>query len=478
MIVPEDAMDFNRLEREVYKLFCSLGREMLQNVLEAWDKELQGKRDNKEYRHKGQKRTSIKTIMGEVEYTRAIYERKQEDGTKQFVYLLDEAMGIQGSGQMSGLLCEQIVLACCDNSYRSGARSVSELTGQTVSHTAAWNVVQNIGSTIGVGEEEAAGRAKKSRSVGTLETKVLFEEMDGIWLHLQGESRKKHGKSREMKLAIAYDGARKVVKNRKKNTTGKIRYELTNKVACANFEEVGSFLKRKEGVIAETYNIDEIEHRFLNGDGAGWIKSSIANDEVHFQLDPYHRNKELVRLVHNSEIRKELSKLLHTKQIDLLLTCIEAYSNSVEDEIERDDLLQLLTYYTNNRDGLISYKRRGLSLPEAPDGKEYRNMGAMESNVFTIIGNRMKGRRACWSINGGNNLARLLCLKTTNALHDKLQNLGTGSIPEKYAEEVTVRMSAAKVPEFEGHGYNGFKQMLVPSSMKWIKDIAAIKPLY
>jgi hypothetical protein len=329
-----------------------------------------------------------------------------------------------------------------------------------------------------VGEEIAAARAKRSQGAGKLETKVLFEEMDGIWLHLQGDSREKYGKSREMKLGIAYDGAREVVKKRKNETTGKIRYELTNKVACANFEEAGLFLKRKEGVIAETYNIDEIEHRFLNGDGAGWIKSSAAAEDVHFQLDPYHRNKELVRLVHNPEIRKELSKLLYTKQIDLLLACIEAYSNSVADEKERDDLLELLTYYTNNRDGLISYKRRGITLPEPPEGKEYRNMGTMESNVFTIIGNRMKGRRACWSINGGNNLARLLCLKATKTLHSTLQYLGTGSIPEKYAEEVTVRMSAAKVPEFEGHGYNGFKQMMVPSSMKWMKDIAAIKPLY
>ena len=37
----------------------------------------------------------------------------------------------------------------------------------------------------------------------------------------------------------------------------------------------------------------------------------------------------------------------------------------------------------------------------------------------TIIGNRMKGRRACWSINGGNNLASILCLYNTNSM-DKL----------------------------------------------------------
>lgn len=33
----------------------------------------------------------------------------------------------------------------------------------------------------------------------------------------------------------------------------------------------------------------------------------------------------------------------------------------------------------------------------------------MEGNVFTIIGIRMKGRRACWSIDGGNRIATLLC---------------------------------------------------------------------
>ena len=36
-------------------------------------------------------------------------------------------------------------------------------------------------------------------------------------------------------------------------------------------------------------------------------------------------------------------------------------------------------------------------------------LGSMESNVFTLIGNRMKGRRHCWSVAGANNLGLLLC---------------------------------------------------------------------
>jgi len=104
-------------------------------------------------------------------------------------------------------------------------------------------------------------------------------------------------------------------------------------------------------------------------------------------------------------------------------------------------------------------------------------MGCMESNIYTIIGNRMKGGRACWSIKGGNNLARLLCLKYTHRLSAALKNLSTCVLPERYVEEI-ITTSAAKIPPSVGKGYNGFKQTLIPSSQKWFKNIAAIKPLY
>ena len=86
--------------------------------------------------------------MGEVEYYRTMYEVVGEDGTISYVYLLDEALGITGSGFMSSLLLEMIAKAACEGSYRAAARSVSEMTGQTISHTAAWNVVQQLGQCV------------------------------------------------------------------------------------------------------------------------------------------------------------------------------------------------------------------------------------------------------------------------------------------------------------------------------------------
>ena len=469
MSVTEAIVDFNRLEREIFNRCCAAGREALKEQLELWDGWLMKTRDRSFYRHKGSRKTVIKAVMGEVEYTRTIYKGQNEDGTKSFVYLLDEAMGKAGSGFMSGLLSGQIAEAVCSGTYRRAAQSVSDMTGQTISHQAAWNVIQALGQRVDNHEKAAAALAAKNKGTGAQEAEVLFEEQDGIWLHLQGRSRKQYGSSHEMKVAIAYDGARRISKK---------RYELTGKVACANFESVSKFVCRKEGKIAETYCVDEIKTRILNGDGAQWIKRSIIDEAVVFQLDPFHRNKAIRQYVRNPEMQKKIFKLLYTEQIDSMLDFIEVLSNSVEDEAEEEGLHTLHAYFTNNKDGLIGYHRRGLELPEPPEGKIYRRLGAMESNIFTIIGNRMKGGRACWSIDGGNNLARFLTLKHTKKLHETLDGLTSWVLPAKYAEEVTVKMTPRQIPMQAGKGYEGRHAASFPSKpeYKWLRELGKIKP--
>lgn len=469
MSVAEVAVDFNRLELEIFSDCCAAGRQALKEQLEMWDGRLMATRDRTVYRHKGLRKTVIKTVMGEVEYSRALYVRQNEDGTKSSVYLLDEAMGKAGSGFMSALLSGQIAEAVCAGSYRQAAQSVSEMTGQTISHQAAWNVTQSLGRRVDDYEKAAAALAAKNKGTGVHEAEILFEEQDGIWLHLQGKSRKQYGSSHEMKVAIAYDGARKVNKN---------RYELTGKVACANFESVSKFVCRKEGKIAETYCVDEIKTRILNGDGAQWIKQSLINETMVFQLDAFHRNKAIRQYVRNPDMQKKIFELLYTKQIDSMLDFIDTLSNSVEDEAEEEGLRTLHTYFTNNKDGLVGYHRRGLKLPEPPEGKVYRRLGAMESNIFTIIGNRMKGGRACWSIDGGNNLARLLTLKHTKRLHKTLDSLTNWVLPAKYAEEVTVKLTPRQIPMQTGKGYEGRHAASFPSKpeYKWLREIGKVKP--
>ena len=85
---------------------------------------------------------------------------------------------------------------------------------------------------------------------------------------------------------------------------------------------------------------------------------------------------------------------------------------------EIDDLQDLQRYYTENKEALKGYYDRGIDIPETrePGVIHHACLGGMESNVFTYIGNRMKDGRCCWSIDGGNNLAVILCGYHSNGL--------------------------------------------------------------
>ena len=430
--------------------------------LEELDEALAETRDKKQYRDKGRRRTVLKTMLGEVEFSRRVYVAEDDAGMKEHIYLLDEALGIDTPGQISPMLSEMVATAACESTYRETARQVSELTGQTISHQTAWSITQGAGGRVRAREETLAAQARHDKGAGKLESKLLYEEADGIWLKLQGRDRKSYGPSREMKAAIAYSGVKQNGKRRR----------LADKVACAGFDNVKDFIGRKEGVIASVYCTDEIELRVLNGDGANWITAN--NEAAVYQLDPFHRNKAIREYVNDPELQKIMTDLLYAKDIDLLLTVVEASINSTIEPDEQEKRQKLLNYFSNNKEGLTPYYRRGEKIPPVNEGLAPARCGSMESNIFTLIGNRMKGRRACWSIRGADNLAALLCLKHTGRLADVLTTLGP-IVPADY-EPMPVGLRPREVPERVGKGYNGFKHTAIPD-MPWAKEMLGMKPL-
>jgi hypothetical protein len=121
---------------------------------------------------------------------------------------------------------------------------------QSISHGGVWNVVQALGQKVREEETEQAKLAEKNQLRGEREVPVLFEEADGVYINIQGKDRPKSGKKLEMKVAVAYEGWKR---------TGKDRYELVNKLACAGFEDISEFYRIKEAMISREYNVDEIQ---------------------------------------------------------------------------------------------------------------------------------------------------------------------------------------------------------------------------
>lgn len=444
-IITENGVTFKELEKNIFSWICEIGRQFTGEFLERYDQKLMRERDKRKYRHKGIRQTTVKTVYGEVTYSRVVYEVTEEDGTRRFVYLLDETLQLENVGLVSANMAELLVKGITELSYRACAAKVSEMTGQSISAAGVWNIIQALGEKVCEEEKELVESHKEGRVHGEKEVPVLFEEADGVYINLQGKDRKQNGQDKaEMKVAIAYDGWKK---------TGKDRYALPDKVVVAGFAKAKEFHAYREAAIAEKYNLDEVSQRILNADGASWIKK-VKDKSTCFQLDPFHRNKAVKEKIHNRQAVEDILKLLEEEKIEEVFGYLERYRNSLWDEGEVRDAEELIRYYESNREGLLPYQSQGLELPEHPEGLEYRNMGTMENHVWSVIARRMKHNHTSWSKQGGNHLAKILAKKCSGRLYEVTEKRKEAVFEEEQVEELYREiLTSAKAPKKDGKGY-------------------------
>ena len=464
---------FGEFVSGVYREMMQVGCEIVRQALEGLDAELMKERDRKRFRSKGSRKTCIKTIMGEVEYQRQVYVDQAAAEGMRCVYLLDEVLGIEKVGLISSEVCQLAATGICESTYRATAKMISETTGLSISHQGVHDLVQKMGGKQSAIIEKHTDLAMVKQGVGRIESKLLYEENDGIWLNLQGKSRKQYGATKEMKVGIAYDG---VLYEPERTGRKPSRRLLSNKVAYASFEDARAFRKRKEGLVASRFNVDEIELRVLNGDGGNWIPKKNGTKSIGV-LDKFHRNKKITECVKDKALAGMLRELLFAGNIDGLLDCLEAQINSLLDGEEVDKLRELQRYYTEHREILKGYYDRGVQIPETtePGVVHHARLGSMESNVFTLIGNRMKGRRACWSVEGANNLALLLCAYHTSGMEALFVPLSAIPSPRKEPEYVdtTPVFGAGQIPAREGRGYEFWATTTLSSATSgWLKSFA------
>jgi len=444
-IIKENLISFKELEGKIFDYICELGREITQLLLEGYDKELMESRDCKQYRNKGLRSTSIKTVYGEVAYSRAVYQTRTEDGGKAHVYLLDQALSMDKIGLISTNLAEKIAETVTESPYRATAEMISATCGQTISHGGVWNVVQQLGERITEEEKVVVSEMKAGQAKGTAVIPVLFEEMDGVWLRMQGKNHKRI-KKQEMKVAVMYEGWEK---------DGRKNSRLSNKTVIAGMESSAEFHEKREARIHKKYNADEIGQRILNGDGGSWIKDPYDPDVI-FQLDRFHIHREIKRKIRDKEAEKTILELFEANKMEEMLEYIQIYATSVASSDERDKTsskaMELYGYLNNNREGLLPYQARGIKIPEAPEHVVYKGMGVQENQNCTTITMRMKHRRMRWSPSGANHMAKVLYTKENKELSETIERYTDGLIFAVQMEEVIRTLSAAKAPKKDGKG--------------------------
>jgi hypothetical protein len=413
--------------------------------------------------------------MGEVTYERYYY-KKTSGG---YAFLLDEAMGIESDyGLVSENLAEAIVCECTDKSYRKGAGSISSYTGQFITAMAAWGVIRRFGEKLGWQTERLKELDERgvTGQLGNIASKVVFGEMDDVWLSMQKAKRRTKGApagdgdtktgKKPIHVGTAYTGWTRLKDD---------RYKTLNKIAYASFGSAAEFGSAFESLLRQVFDMDGIERRVMNGDGASWIKTIAAENDAILQLDPFHRSRAITRAIHNKGDRKAVGDAIKDRDIGKVLTIITDLIAKAEDQPARKKLGDLFKYFHNNKDSLLTWQERGVELPTPPAGVLYRNLGIQEPTNCDLITQRMKHRKGSWSIDGANNMARILCFKNTIGLDTVM-----GLLPKPpEAENSPEPLSAAKTPLYDGEGYDGswlyakmpFEEVMVTNGRKVIQKL-------
>lgn len=432
---------FENIEKKIYAAVCEAARDMTRQLLEELDMHLMKTRDAKRYPNKQKRKTSVKTVYGTVEYSRTQYYDKQKN---EYVYLLDEKMKMEKIGMVSANLSKMIADAAADMPYRKAADMISQTTGQPISSHGAWNVVQNIGTVIEQEEQTIVEEMEQDMPKGETECNMLFMEADGVYLNIQKDRKK--AKSQELKLATVYTGW---------SEDGK---KLVNKKVIAGMTPAKKFNQKTEALIQSTFNIDKTNLRILNGDGAEWI-SNTYNPERIFQLDRFHIMKKIRGCIsHRHVSRNIITKFMDGKYMEVLED-MQTYINSIDDGTKASakavkKVEDAYRYLANNMDGLPRWQEQAKAMginPEAPEGMIYKNMGVQENQNCSLITNRMKGRKMRWSVEGADNLAKVIYTRENGDLDRVIEKFdGQMIMPDDFI--VSDILTPTKIKETVGKG--------------------------
>lgn len=137
---------------------------------------------------------------------------------------------------------------------------------------------------------------------------------------------------------------------------------------------------------------------------------------------------------------------------------IETYMNSIDDGEHKKEVKavsDLYRYLSNNIDGLPRWQEQlkalGIEL-QAPEGQIYKNMGVQENQNCSLITNRMKGRKMRWSVDGADNLAKIIYTRENGDLERIIEKYdGEILIADNFMKKLDV-LSADKVQKKIGSG--------------------------
>jgi hypothetical protein len=375
----ERKMKIKDLEETIQGIAIETGQEALGMGIKEIDEEI-AKQVPTGWQNVGTEERWLVSSIGAVRYKRRIY--LDEKGKRRKP--VDELLGIEKYGRMSGRVQELGASLACAGTYRLAASQLSYIIKTPISHSAVQRMAWNTGNRIADGEEAERRRVFENGEpieAGKIKAPVLYGESDGVWVHLQRERRR----SAEVRVATISTGRKQI---------GKDRYRFENK-RCITAIGLNSE-QWQEQIVREThlyYDLSETKMLISGGDGNQWVRHSFDRMEIsqEFILDRFHLRR---AARHTFRDQAEAAQIVSRLRHEGFSSVTQDLSQRIEQSEgrEKQKFKEFFSYVHNNQDGLLDLHVRGVDLPAY--------LGGIEGNVDKLVVHRMKGRGCSWRLRG------------------------------------------------------------------------------
>ena len=170
------------------------------------------------------------------------------------------------------------------------------------------------------------------------------------------------------------------------------------------------------------------------------LKSGEKETPTIYQADSYHLREKITTHVRDIEDADILKGMFYKKEYSKMIEYVETLKYKYDGEAEEVEKLNELQKYLNKRKNTMKrYKdydgvKQKLKTYSKITGLKYRNMGCQESNNYCKLTRRMKKKRMSWSVNGSENIAKVITFYASESCTDIIKQLNIQILPESYIE--------------------------------------------
>ena len=391
-VFSEYSNDTSKLAEMIYgvtKEMHSLGRNLIKEEWENYDEML---RQHREYR-KGWsivKRDEVtrKTSLGSITYKRTLFIHKE---TKRRSYLVDEFLGFESREYITedakARICEEAVESC----YRKGGINAC-IDDELVSKESVMNIVHSLNFP------EIVSTEKEKRKASRIYIDADEDHVSLQYLEKKGDIKKPRINTVMPYIEYVYDG---------------IDTEEDGRPKLVNIKYLGGVYDGPDGVkqlwdevykyIESAYDVDSIDHIYINGDGAPWIKAGAKYiGKAKFVLDKYHMYEYIVSATSHLEDSRddaiaEIYRAIHKKRKWMAEGVFDKIIAVTDKETKRSAVERAKNYILTNWAGIM------LSMTE----KDENIRCSAEGHVSHVYSDRMSSRPLGWNRLGADKMARL-----------------------------------------------------------------------